>query len=143
MFLRGAFGSVRQRPRAMAKPGGDDQSARRAQLSCLIDDACDGSGRCSNHHKFGYEWQPTKAADRGDAINVGIMRIDESKLAPESRLSNIVKNGPPDGASPRARPDQRERTRRKQIFQTIGRHQLNCPRTAAQRVSELRDANAT
>ena len=108
IFLRGAFGGVRQRPRAMAKPGGDDQSARRAQLSCLIDDASDGSGRRGNHHKFGYKWQFTKAADRGDAIDIGIMRIDESKLALESRLVNIVKNGPPDGASPRASPDQRE-----------------------------------
>ena len=83
-------------------------AARSAASASDLDDACDCRGRRSNHHKFGYKWQFTKAADRGDAIDVGIMRIDESKLALESRLVNIMKNGPPDGPSPRASPDQRE-----------------------------------
>ena len=75
VFMRGALGGFRQRPRAMAKPGGDDESTCRAELSRLIDDICDRSCRRRDHHEFGDKRQSAQAADRGDTVDLGIMRI--------------------------------------------------------------------
>jgi len=41
VFMRSTLGGFQQRSCAMTKPGGDDESARRAPLSCLIDEAWD------------------------------------------------------------------------------------------------------
>ncbi len=81
--------------------------------------------------------QFAEAADRGDAVDLGIVRIHQPEFAFEFCLVNIRKNGPPDGPLARAGPDQRERTRRKEIFQTVSRHQFNCPAGAGLDVMNL------
>ena len=100
---------------------------RRAPLSCLIDEANDRGCRRSNDHEFGHERQFAETVDRHNAVDLGIMGIHQPKIAFEFRLVNIPENGSPDGPLARTRPDQRDRMGRKQIFQTIGRHQFNCP----------------
>jgi hypothetical protein len=95
IFLRGAPG-LGQRPRAMTKTGGDDESARRAQSACLLDETCDCRRRRGNHHEFGHKWQFAEARDGGNAVDLGVMRIHQAKLAFELRPVNIPENGPPD-----------------------------------------------
>ncbi len=119
IFLRGAFGGLRQRPRAVAKPGGDNQRARRAQLARLIDQARDCRGRRSNHNEFRHKRQFVEVAYRGNPVDLAITRIHQPEFACEFCLVNIPQNGPSDGSLARAGPDQCKRTRRKQIFQTV------------------------
>jgi hypothetical protein len=76
IFLRGAFGSVRQRPRTVAKPGADNESAFRAPLSCLVDEATYRCGRRSNNHEFGHKRQLAKTVDRRNAVDLGIVCVD-------------------------------------------------------------------
>jgi hypothetical protein len=104
----------------MAKPGRDDHRTRRAELARLIDKAGDRCRRRGDHHEFRHERQLAQAADRGNAIDFGIMRIHQAKVALEFRVANVPEHGTPDGALARACPDQRKRTGRKQIFQAIG-----------------------
>jgi len=78
MFWRGAFGCVRQRPRAMASPAGNDQSARRAQISCIIDDAATVAAGAVITTSRVYGMELTKDADRGDPTQSRTLKgIDE------------------------------------------------------------------
>ena len=60
----------------MPKPGTDNESARCAPLSSLIDDASDCGCWRRNHHEFGYKRQFVEAADRGNAVDLRVARID-------------------------------------------------------------------
>jgi hypothetical protein len=60
------------------------------------------------------------AADRGYAIDFGVVRIHQAKFAFEFRVADVAENGAPDGALARACPDQSDRAGPKQIFQAIG-----------------------
>src|ERR1700730_16394408 len=88
-------------------------------------------------NQFGHKRQFVEATDRGNAIDLGIMRIHKSKIAFEFRLKNIPENGPPDRTGARTGPDQCDRSGRKQIFQMIGRHRINCPTGAGLYVMNL------
>ena len=124
VFLRGPLRRIRQRARTMAEPGTDNDRARRAAAARLIDQACDRAGRRGEDNEFGRKSQFCDAADGRDTVDLGIARIDEAELALELSLANIVENGAADRAMARTGPDQRDGTRRKQIFQAIGRHQV-------------------
>ena len=65
--------------------------------------------------------------DGCDTVDLGIARIDEAEFALELGFANIVENGAADRAMARTGPDQRDGMRRKQIFQTIGRHRSLVP----------------
>ena len=137
IFPRGAFGGFRQRARAVAEPGGDDERARRAPRARLLDQPGNGGRRRGNHHEFGRKRQFADAADGGNAVDLGIMRIHQAEFALEFRLANIAEDGPADRSLARAGPDQRDRTGRKQIFQMIGRHQFSFPAGAGLGVTDL------
>ncbi len=114
-----AFDRFRKRSRTMAKPRGDNQCARRTQPSCFIDQPRDGRHRSGNHHEFRHKRQFTQTADATNAIDLGIAWIHEPKFTWEFRFSNIFENSTPDRCPPRTGPDQRDRTGRKHILQTI------------------------
>ena len=80
IFVGGAFGGFRQRSRTMAKPRGDDESACRAALPCVIDETCDRRCRRGNYDEFGDKRQLAEAADRGNAVDFGIMRIHQVQI---------------------------------------------------------------
>ena len=127
VFLRGPLRRIRQRTRAMAEPGTDDDRTRRAATACFIDQPGDRSRRRGDDDQFGHKSQFLDAADGSDAVDLGIARIDEAELAFELGFANIVQNGAADRAMARTGADQRDGTRRKQIFQAIGRHRSLVP----------------
>ena len=131
VFSRGPLRRIRQRARTVAEPGTDNDRARRAAASRLIDQACDGAGRRGEDNEFGRKSQFCDAADGRDTIDLVIARIDEAELALELGFANIVENGAADRAMARTGPDQRDRMRRKQIFQAIGRHRALVSRQVA------------
>ena len=106
----------------MAEPGSDDERAGGAAFSGLIDDIGDGLCRRRNHHEFGHERQLVEPSDGGKAIDLRVARIHQAELSAKVRLADIAENGPADRSLPRTGANQRDRARRKQIFQTIGRH---------------------
>ncbi len=80
IFLRGALGSLRQRSGAVAKARGDNERARRAPFSCLVDDVGDRGGRRRNCHKFGHKLQFVETTDGADAVDLGIVGIHQPKI---------------------------------------------------------------
>ena len=122
IFLRGAFGGFRQRSCAMAEAGRDNERARAAAPSRLVDETRHRAWRRGDHHEFGDERHVAETANGGNAVDVGITRIDEGKFALEFRLADVVQNSPANGPLPRTAADQRDRARRKQVLQAIGRH---------------------
>ena len=100
LAVRGTFGGFCQRIRAAAKPGGDNESACSAQVPCLIDDVRDCSCRRSDHHEFRHKGHSAEVADRGNAGDLGIVRIHLSEFAFEFRIENILKDGPPNRSPP-------------------------------------------
>ena len=122
IFLRGPLRCIRHRTLTVAKPGADNDGTRRAVAARLIDQAWNGAGRRGEDNEFRRKSQFCDAADRRDTIDLMIARIDEAEFALELGFSNIVENGTADRAMARTCPDQRDGMRRKQIFQTIGRH---------------------
>ena len=94
----------------MAEPGGDDESARRAPRARLLDETGDCGGRRGNHHEFRHKRQFADAADRGNAVDLGIMRIHHPEFALELGLVNIAENGASDRSLARTCADQRDRT---------------------------------
>ena len=125
----------RHRARAMAEPGTDNDRARRAAAARLIDQACDRARRRGEHNDFGRKSQLGDAAGGRDTIDLVITRIDEAELAFELGFTNIVENGAADRSMARTGSDQRDRVRRKQIFQTIGGHRSPIPRRLRSPVS--------
>ena len=109
-------------PAIMAEAGADNQRARAAAPSRLVDETGHRACRRGDHHEFGDERHFAETANGGNAVDVGITRIDEGKFALEFRLADVVQNGPADGPLPRTAADQCDRTRRKQVLQAIGRH---------------------
>ena len=73
-------------------------------------------------HEFGDERHFAETANGGNAIDLGITRIDEGNFALEFRIADVVQNSPANGPLPRTAADQRDRARRKQVLQAIGRH---------------------
>ena len=122
IFPRGAFGGFRQRSRIMAKACADNERARGAAPSRLVDETGHLACRRGDHHEFGDERHFAETANGGNAVDVGITRIDEGKFALEFRLADVVQNGPANGPLPRTGADQCDRARRKQVLQAIGRH---------------------
>ena len=115
----------------MAEPGTDNDRARRSAAARLVDQAWNRAGRCGEDNEFGRKSQFCDAANGRDTINLVIARIDEAELTLELSLTNIVENGAADRTMAWTGPDQRERMRRKQIFQAIGRHQALVSRRVA------------
>jgi hypothetical protein len=111
----------------MTKSGGDNQRARRTQFSRFIDNAGNGTGRRSENHELGYERQFSEAGDSRNAVDVPVTRIDDAEFALEPRRSNVSDDGVADRPRARTCSNQCDRTRRKQIVQTVGRHPLNGP----------------
>ena len=147
MLTGGALGGLRQRSHTMAEARGDDKKTCDAETPCLVDEASDCRGRSCNHDEVGDKSQLVQAADRGEAVNFGIMRIHQAKLTLEFRLENVAENGPSDGPGPWAGSDQRDRTGRQQAFESIRGHQVNRPAGAGLRMepvaAHIPAANAT
>ena len=120
VFLRSLFGCLRERARTMAEPSADNHRTRRAATAGLIDQAGNRFRRRRNHHQFRHKRQFGQAADRGNAVDLGIAQIDQCEFAVEFRLADIVENSPADRALARTGANQRNRTGGQQIFQTIG-----------------------
>ena len=109
-----------QGPRSVTEPGRDDQRARRAASSGLIDNAGNRARRRRDDHKLRHERQLVEAVHRRDAADLGMTRIDEAELSREASLLNVLQNGASNGDRAGARTDERDRTRRQQVLQTIG-----------------------
>ena len=60
----------------------------------LIDEASDRSRRRRNHHEFGHERQFGEAADRSNAVDLGIARIHQTEFALEFRLAEYSREWP-------------------------------------------------
>ena len=103
----------------MAKPGGDYQCARGAQLSRLIDQARNRGRRRSDDNEFRHKRQFAEAAYCGNPADLGVVRVYQPELALEFCFLNVPQNGPSNRSLARAGPDQRKRARRKQIFQAV------------------------
>ena len=127
VFLRGPLRRIRQRTRTVAEPGADDNGTRRSAAACLVDEAGDRACRRGDDNQFRRKRQFSDTAGGCCSVNLGIARIDEAEFALELSFTNIVENGASDRAMARAAPDQRDGTRRKQIFQAIGGHRCSIP----------------
>ena len=127
VFLRGPLRCIRQRTRTMAEPGTDNDCTRRPAAARLIDQARDGVRRRGEDNEFGCKSQFCDAADGRDAVDLMVTRINKTEFAFEFTFTNIVENGAADRTMARTGPDQRDGLRRKQIFQTIGRHRSFVP----------------
>ena len=127
VFLRGPLRCIRQRTRTVAEPGTDNDGARRPAAARLIDQACDGAGRRREDNEFRRKSQFCDAADGRDAVDLVITRVNKTEFALELAFTNIVEDGAANRAMARTGPDQRDGMRRKQIFQTIGRHRSFVP----------------
>jgi hypothetical protein len=106
----------------MAEPGADNDRARRTATACLVDQAGDRFCRRGDNDQFRDEGQLAEAIDRGDTIDLGITRIHQAEFALELGFTDIAEDGTADGPLAGTGPDERDRTRRKQAFQAIGRH---------------------
>ena len=89
----------------------------------LVDQTGHRACRRGDHHEFGDERHVAETANGGNAVDVGIARVDEGKFALEFRLADVVQNSPANGPLPRTAADQCDRARRKRDpLQAIGRH---------------------
>src|SRR4029079_12029065 len=70
----------------------------------------------------GYERQLVELRHRGKTVDLRMTRIHHAELSLEVRLADIAEKGSADGSLPRTGANQRNRSGREQIFQTIGRH---------------------
>jgi hypothetical protein len=111
----------------MTEPGRDDKRAGASTPSRLIDDPSHSLCRRRNHHEFGNERQLVEPRHRGKAVDLRVARVHQAEFSGKRRLADITENGPADRSLPRAGANQRDGTRQKQIFQTIGRHRSRYP----------------
>ena len=115
VLVRGKLSCIRQRARTVTEPRRNDDCAGRALFSGLFDKPWNRCGWCGDDHEFRRKRQFCQEIDRCDAVDLGIMRIDQPKLAFESGLANVSKDRPADRPLPRTGAHKRDRMRRKQI----------------------------
>lgn len=112
-FLRRPLRRIRQRTRSVTEPGTDND---RAHTAGFIDESGDRACRSGDDDQFRRKIQFSDTAGGRDAVDLGIARIDEAEFAFELGFANIIENGAADRAMARAGSDERDRTRRKQVF---------------------------
>ena len=106
--------------------GTDNDRALCTAAARLVDQAGDRFAGAVNTTSSGTNGNLDEAADRLDAVDLGIARIHQAEFAREFRLADIVENGPADRASAGWRRSARPNGGQ-QIFQAIGRHRSGYP----------------
>ena len=117
-FLAG----VGERAVAVAEPGCDDDRGRGASFAGRGDDTGHGLRRRRDHDEIGCLRQLLQGPDSFDSLDLRVMRIDRDRSILEARVSQVPQYGAARRRFARASPDDRHRSRREQLVETIGRH---------------------
>ena len=119
---RGMLARLRERARAVSETRGDDDAGRHPLAPGVCHDRGDALRRCRNDDQIGWPRQVVESADRTDALDLVIVRIDEPDLAHEAGLAQVAQNRAPGRGAARACTNERDRLRREQSLEAVGRH---------------------
>ena len=122
---------LRERSRAMAKPGADDDGSLHPLRTRRGDDARHLGGGCGDHQHVGGRGDRIEARHRLDAIDLGMARIDQMDRPRKAGIAQVAQCDAPERVLARAGADHRDRFRRHQRLETIGAHWTMLPRESA------------
>ena len=114
------FAGVGERAGSMPEPGGDDDCGRRSPFAGSGDDAGHGGRGRNDHQQIGRGLQFLNVFDCLDALDLGIMRIDQSDRSFESGPSKISQYRTTSRILTRASPHERDRSGTKQLVEAKG-----------------------
>src|SRR4029077_315644 len=105
----------------MSKPCGDDNSSGRSFFTRSGNKVRHGLRGRGDHYQIGRLWEILNGLDGSNALDLVVMRIDEADRALETTASKVSQYGAARRCFARARTHDRDRLRRKQLVEMIGR----------------------
>jgi hypothetical protein len=119
---RRLLAGIGERAFCVPKPGGDDDRGCRPFFTGRRDDAGDRLRRRRDHEQIGRLWQLLDGFDGFDPLDLAVVRVDETDRPFEARGAKVSQHRTTGRRVTRACPHNRDRSRRKQLVETIGRH---------------------
>ena len=119
---RAAVQPLRQRTRALAQAGGEDDRRGHPQLGCLGHQLRHDRCRCGDHHQLGHPAQVAQTAHGGDAVDMRMAWIDPADLAGKAAFAQVAHHRPPGRTWTGAAADDRNRLRTEDRLQVIDAH---------------------
>jgi hypothetical protein len=116
-----------ERAFSVSKARGDDDRGRRTFFAGGGDDAGDRLWGRRDHQQIGCLPQLLDGFDGFDPLDLAVVRVDETDRSFEPGAAEVSQHGATGRCLTRACPHHRDRSRRKQLVETIGRHRPTDP----------------